>query len=354
MHRSPRIRLILHGLALCFASLLAVPAVQAQDHLDGIVPDTGLVRLVLLQSLDPIVGTVAEIDAEQVTIRTQAGTLKEFRRTMVLHAHELYHFVDASPPAPAVDSTDRVLELRGGVLLVGRIMTMNDSVIIMRRNDGRHLSIPIAATLSPRLFRDGDGSPAAVAPPAPDQHSSALFFSPTARPQQRFTISWIEGVIGAASVGIGDVLSLSVLGTFGGGMGFAKITILNTPFITVAACGSANLNGDGVGPGGIVTIGDDDNALTVGQFYSDGNLSWTIIGGEIRIGPRVKLMMENFITSSGYRTDNAFHIFGVRGGLGKSILWEFGMLIMNHVGSSNSGRHEDYFPLPFGALHFLF
>lgn len=153
----------------------------------------------------------------------------------------------------------------------------------------------------------------------PDANTTRMFFGPTGR-----TLDAGQGYLGLYQVllpfvqfGVTDRLTLGG-GTplfFGSDSGHPfwftpKVAIVRGPRVNVAAGALHFLNLDDDGHAGIAygvaTVGSPDASVTAGagwaysRFDDDsGNAGIVMIGAERRVGPRLKVMTENYVHQDG-------------------------------------------------------
>lgn len=188
----------------------------------------------------------------------------------------------------------------------------------------------IAATAQPQDARGGNqsgtpatsGASAAANPLAaqPDANSTRLFFGPTGR-----SLGAGEGYIGVyqvllpfVQVGVTDRVTLGG-GTplfFGGGSRHPfwvtpKVQVFRGPGAEVAAgvMHFFNVSDEGGGQGiayAVGTFGTPDRAITVGAGWAysrfdeqDDNAAVGMVGGEYRVGSRIKVITENYVFDGG-------------------------------------------------------
>ncbi len=151
--------------------------------------------------------------------------------------------------------------------------------------------------------------PAPAQSTRPDANTTRLLFAPTGR-----TLARGEGFV---EVGITDGITLGG-GTplfFGLESGHPfwltpKVAIVRGPRVNVAAGVLHFVNVTDSGSAGIAygvaTVGSPDASVTAGagwtysSFDDDGNTTALVmVGGERRIGPRLKLMTENYVHEAG-------------------------------------------------------
>lgn len=161
--------------------------------------------------------------------------------------------------------------------------------------------------------------PAPAQSTQPDANTTRLFFAPTGR-----TLAKGEGYVGVyeavlpfVQVGITNGITLGG-GTplfFGLESGHPfwltpKVAIVRGPRVNVAAGVLHFVNVTDSGSSGIAygvaTVGSPDASITAGagwtysSFEDDGNTTALVmVGGERRIGPRLKLMTENYVHEDG-------------------------------------------------------
>ncbi len=153
----------------------------------------------------------------------------------------------------------------------------------------------------------------------PDVNTTRLFFGPTGR-----TLDRGEGYVGVYQVllpfvqfGVSDRVTLGG-GTplfFGSDSGrpfwiTPKVALVRGPRVNVAAGALHFVNLDDDGHTGIAygvaTVGSPDASVTAGAGWAysrfddnSGNVAIVMVGAERRLGPRLKLMTENYVHQEG-------------------------------------------------------
>jgi len=185
------------------------------------------------------------------------------------------------------------------------------------------------------------GSPAPVPAPAPetpapppappvDVRATRLFFAPTARalPRGEGSVALTEIVFPSVEVGVSSRLSVGAFGIpplddlgSGGVVLASKAQILRHGHVQAAvgvfqAFGSGETGGIGYG---VVTVGSDDSALTVGYGYgyghvadSEGSPGVLFVGADKSIGRSVRLIVEGYIGGVGMGLPAQTLLGGVR------------------------------------------
>ena len=275
-----------------------------------------------------------------------------------LHAAPLRAQVKGAEHLRVVDSaTVQVVRLADGSILVGRFVSVDGEVlrfetaggtVMIPRRDLRDIrSGPRARLRNGRLWND-------------DPDPTRLFFGPTARTLPKgegdfsdtylFLLSGGYGVGGHAQIGAG----FSVLPTeqFTDNLFFVtgKVGFDAGPKVQLAVGGLVGWTGgfsDNVGGStlgaiyGVGTFGSTDHAVTVGLAAPIGGGIDTkpvvLIGGETRIGRRVKLITENYFVGSRGRVEGLL-------GYGLRI---FGDRIAVNLGFLNSTSHGLFPGVPY-------
>ncbi len=226
-------------------------------------------------------------------------------------------------------TTVQVVKLADGSTVVGRFVDVagdplrfetSGGVITIRRGDLRDIK-----EAHRRGLRSGEYWPE-------DPNPSRLFFGPTARvlPAKEADFSSTYLFLLSASAGVGGV------GQFGGGLSVlpfedfsdnlffvtGKVAIPVSPKAQFAVGGLAgwaggfddDIGGAGIGAVyGVGTFGTKDHAFTGGIALPFGDVDTKpvfLLGGETRIGKRVKLVTENYFVVE----DDRYQISGVQYG----------------------------------------
>jgi hypothetical protein len=228
------------------------------------------------------------------------------------------------------DSTRRqIVKLTDGSTLVGRFVDVTGDPVRFETSSGvislKRASIVEVKEVLAASFRNGRYE-------TEDPNPTRLFFGPTARTLPKgsgdfsdtylFLLSGGYGVGGHAQIGAG--LSVLPTGDWGDNVFFVtgKLGWNPAPNVDLAVgglIGWTGMFGDDLGASGGITLGavygvgtfgSRDHSLTAGLAvpFAAGDIARTpvvILGGETRIGRRVKLVTENYIT-----TDDPVAIFG--------------------------------------------
>ena len=230
--------------------------------------------------------------------------------TVVVPAHGAPQAASAPASGQQSEGAIQELQLKDGSRLYGYVEASTPDKIVFRTVTGAVVEVDRTqvASLEPARGRlaDGEFLPS-------DPNPTRLFFAPTGRSLRRG-----EGYVGVYEIllpfvqfGVTDRLSVGA-GTpmfFGGG---AEHPFWVTPKLQVAERGPTSvavgiLHFMNVGDGNfgiayaVTTYGESDNALTGGVGYAyaryDGEHDATVIGmigGERRLGRRVKFVTENY------------------------------------------------------------
>lgn len=225
----------------------------------------------------------------------------------------------AQNPAVNIVVSDSLVQvhLADGSTLNGRIVSVTDATVTMRTTAGADVSVPRSQIRSVTPVRgtmqDGELW-------TEDPNTVRLFVTPTGRtlPRGRAQFGVLELFFPFISYGVSDRFTITV-GTpvVPGAVGQVfyiapKVEVLNTPKAHVSASvigfvgGS---NGDFGSAGvlyGVGTFGGNDRAFTVGAGYpfvsgsGDNEIAdrpLLVVGGETRVGRRLKLMTESMFVS---------------------------------------------------------
>jgi hypothetical protein len=234
---------------------------------------------------------------------------------------------ETQPFAPEPDGITQELVLKDGSRGYGRVERVVDGVVFFRTASGAVIEVASAEVVAIRradgTMRDGEFWRA-------DPNATRLFFAPTGRSLRR-----AEGYFGVyevmlpfVQVGITDRISFGA-GTplfFGDGSAHPfwitpKAQIVSGPNVSVAVGVMHFLN---VSDGSlgiaytVLTHGSADSAWTggLGWGYERGEQSGGsavgMIGGEHRVGRRVKLVTENYMWSGGGLAMGGVRWFGDR------------------------------------------
>ena len=176
-----------------------------------------------------------------------------------------------------------------------------------------------------------------------DPNPTRLFFGPTGRilPEREADFSstylfLLSGSVGVGGVGqLGGGFSVVPMDDFSDNLFFVtgKVGIRASPKVNIAIGGLAgwvggfgdDLGSEGNGIGavyGVGTFGTADNAVTAGVALPFGDFDSEpvfLLGGEARLGKRVKLVTENYFTMD----DNRYTVGGVRYG-SREVIGVFG------------------------------
>ncbi len=197
------------------------------------------------------------------------------------------------------------VRLADGSVVYGRVETRGDELVV-RTEAGAEVRVPRGQVV--RMTPVGSRVVSGRVWPR-DPNATRLFFGPTARPvgAGQGYLGVYEVVFPFVTVGVGDNLTLSggtplVPEIIGEVWYFApKLTVMQTERMAVAG-GALVGAADGETAGilyGVGTLGDPDRAVTAGAgwAFSNGdvhNQAVLMLGGELRAGPNVKLITENY------------------------------------------------------------
>ncbi len=250
------------------------------------------------------------------------------------------------PPAPPVD-TSAVISLRftDGTQLTGRVVARDDSSLTIVTVAGLRVNTPLRAIAA---WRGGMGRVSGGHFRPPDPNRSRLFLTPTARTLPSGGGYFADYYLFLPFLGYGVTDRITVAGGVSLIPGATsqllyiapKVGLVQSPTVSVAV-GGVYLTVPGeagwVGAGyGVVTLGDEENALTVlgGYAFENGDRSDAptfIIGGEHRIGDGSKLLVEAWKFPG---ADVVPVLFGVRW-FGTWVAVDFGLI--KAFGTSTEG-----------------
>jgi len=220
----------------------------------------------------------------------------------------------ASPPRADAQVTgevvvsDTLLEVRlaDGSVLYGRVIAVDGDRITLETQAGARVELQRAQI---RSLRPVPGRVVNGEVWLEDPHATRLFFGPTARPlgAGRAYVGVYELIFPFVTYGVTSTFSISggtpiVPEAAGEVFYFApKLTVVQTEQVDGAIgvlVGAAKGSTAGI-VYGVGTVGDRDRALTggIGWGFSDGDLqnqSVVMLGGELRAGPRLKLLSESY------------------------------------------------------------
>ncbi len=219
--------------------------------------------------------------------------------------------VQAQPPPDIPPPSDIVYEVRlaDGSVIVARIAELDDEQVVLTTPGGGRVEIGRAQIRAIRVAR---GRIVEGELWHEDPSGARLFVAPTGRALRQgewragtYLVSFIIPVPSAA-VGITDRISVSAGAPFTWGRSepfylAPRMQVLRTPRVQ-AALGTLVLFDDDDEAGiayGVGTFGDRDKAVSAGLgfFYSGDevrNKPAFMLGGETRVGRRIKLMTENY------------------------------------------------------------
>jgi hypothetical protein len=234
------------------------------------------------------------------------------------------------PPIVTVPPAGQAQEivLQDGSRILGRVEGVTDDLVTFRTTADQVIGVErsdiAAITVVVGAGADDRGWPI-------DLHTTRMMFMPTARALKRgesyFGLSEIS--VPFVQVGITDRISI------GGGtspipVGGKAHPFWLTPKVEVfagqktqAAVGMIHFTSLGYGAVGIaygvVTHGTAESAATVGVGYAyargfdnDGGAPVVLVGGERRVGGKVKLLTENYLFRGGGMISGGIRIFGKR------------------------------------------
>jgi hypothetical protein len=220
-------------------------------------------------------------------------------------------------------SVTQIVKLRDGSTLIGRFVAVEGETLAFETSAGR-LSLRRADLLevrevAARSMRNGRFWPA-------DPNPTRLFFGPTARSLPRgegdFSNTYLFFLSGAYGLGgnaqLGGGMSVFPFDDFTDNIFFltGKLGINAGRYATLAVGGLLGWAGgfgdelggsDGFGLGafyGVGTFGSGDHSLTAGVIfpYAEGDVAdepVLIVGGEARVHRSIKLVSENYFSTSG-------------------------------------------------------
>jgi hypothetical protein len=253
-------------------------------------------------------------------------------------------------PAPVpVAVSDSVVEVRlvDGTVLIGRVVAVDGEQVTLEtaaagRVELRRDQIRTVRTARGQTRAGGEFWPA-------DPNATRLFFGPTAR-----TLGAGQGSFGVfelffpfASYGVTDRFTISggtpIIPEVIGQVGYIapKLQVIRAPGVMVSAGALAAFGTDEFATAGMLygvgTFGSDDRSVSVAAavpFYSDGDDGdigeepLVMLGGEMRVSRRIKLLTENYflageegaVLSGGVRIlgDRLTADFGIGGGIGEA------------------------------------
>lgn len=217
----------------------------------------------------------------------------------------------------------QIVKLADGSTLVGRFSDVSAEPLRFETSTGtasvQRSNIREVREVRRTALRNGSYWP-------DDPNPTRLFFGPTARSLPKgeadFSDTYVFLLSGAYGLGsnaqIGGGFSVLPLNDFSDNIFFltAKVGVQPTRGVNLAVGGllgqvggfGSNLGGDdGAGVGafyGVGTFGNGNHALTAGAIfpYAAGDLGndpIILVGGETRLGRRIKLVTENYFTGGG-------------------------------------------------------
>jgi hypothetical protein len=211
-----------------------------------------------------------------------------------------------SAPADTVGARVVVL-LVDGTRVTGVVASMTNAELRLTTDGGIAMTIPRdqVRSLEPMSGRKFSGV---------DPNPTRLLFGPTARSlgSGKGYAALYEIVVPFVGVGVGDAITLAGGVTINPGSGrlayiAPKATLVQTQTVDVAIGGFAGtfIGSDidesplfGIGYA-VATVGTNERAFTIGlgQGYADGSASnlFALVGGELQIGNRAKLLTENYL-----------------------------------------------------------
>lgn len=244
----------------------------------------------------------------------------------------LFAALAAAPAVRAQDAPAQRVVLTDGRVLVGTVVRNGDGTITVTDASGVRTVVPAdrvrtQTTMARGAFAQRDPS------------ASRLFIAPTARviPGGQKRISTFT-IMPSFGVGIADRADVSVYATIpvveGGFVGAnAKVSLLQTPGAAVSVGASAGtaygFDSSDTPFGGTAyllgTLGNDARSVTAGVFglyggslgddVSVGDGFGLLLGGDLQVSNRVKLITENMVaipTGSGNAGTASYHLAGAR------------------------------------------
>jgi hypothetical protein len=235
-----------------------------------------------------------------------------------------------TPAEIVVSDALREIRLADGSTLYGRIVAVEGERVTIQTEAGATLQVERAQIRSAAPVR---GQVRGGEVWLDDPHGTRLFFAPTGRSlaqgegyfgvYELFFPFLTYGVTDAITVAAGTPIIPGVIGEFAY-LG-PKVRVVNTPGVQASLGAFAGIFEGGTAgiAYGVGTWGNPDRALTAGAgyaFYTDGDggdfadRPLLMAGGELRTGPRTKLLTENYflLGESGGLISGGIRFFGER------------------------------------------
>ncbi len=264
---------------------------------------------------------------------------------------------------PADTSKIVVLRLSDGSELVGRVMAATDTSVVVTTPAGLQVNVPGRSVVG---WRERAGRIEGGRVILRDPNVSRLFFAPTAR-----TMARGDGYFGdyylfftTVAYGFTDRFTMSVGMSIIPGVSLPdqvlfvapKVGLIQKPNFDLAAgvmyvgAGLASGGASGGIAYGVTTVGNEDNAFTVGLGWpfvvgeSASRNPWLMLGGETRTSNRVKLLGELWKFPGSNEMPG---IFGLRF-VGERMGVDFGFM---HIFGTNMGNFP-FIPWVDFVVHF--
>jgi hypothetical protein len=229
-----------------------------------------------------------------------------FSLALLLAALSLHADAQAQTAPADTSGAEVIVVLEDGTRVAGTAEVLGADEVTIRTADGLTITIPRARIV--RIELRGDRKFVGQ-----DPNETRLLIGPTARSLRSGEgyAALYQIFVPFVGIGIEDVVTMAGGVTINPGSGrlaylAPKVTFWNRNDLAIAAGGIAVIAvGDGgtsdpVGLGFVVgTIGSSEQSVTIGlaQGYADGTASnvFGLIGAELQVGNRAKLITENYV-----------------------------------------------------------